>query len=221
MQLTKPQIQQINTFIKNKGVHWYDVRLEIVDHFANAIEKKMQREADFEKILNQVYIKFGDVKFKKLIKEKTKTINFNLQKSAFTYFKEYFKLPKIILTVILFAFLSKIMLLVKNKEVFFQVLDVLLMLAAVVSLIKGLSYVHNKKQLLAMATVNQLFIAINSFAVIFNSINIFTKNIKSVEFYYFRILIFVLFVLFIITVFHVYSKTLKDIQAQHPELKIS
>ena len=223
MELTKNQIQQLHNFIKNKGVIWYDVRLEIVDHFANALEEKLKKKPDFDftQAVNEIYKDFNDVKFKKLIKEKSKIINTNLRQSAFSHFKGFFKLPKIILSILLFVVLSKAMIIIDNKEMFFTTLHVTLMIMAVISFIKGISYVHNKHQLLAMATVNHFFLAINSFAVIFNSINIFTKKIKFIEFYYFKILIYVLFTLLIITVFYVYNKVRKEIQAQYPEIKIT
>ena len=41
MELTKEQLLQIDNYIFVCGIEYYDVRTEIVDHFANILEQKL------------------------------------------------------------------------------------------------------------------------------------------------------------------------------------
>ena len=44
MTLTKAQIQSIDTYLKNSNIQFVDVRMELVDHVANAVLEKMELE---------------------------------------------------------------------------------------------------------------------------------------------------------------------------------
>lgn len=55
MELTKKQIQRINTYLDVKGIKFIDFRIEIFDHILSQIEQKLEIEnTDFETIFYQV-----------------------------------------------------------------------------------------------------------------------------------------------------------------------
>ena len=55
MELTKEQIQRIDTYLDVKGVKFIDFRIEIFDHIISLIEQKLEIEnTDFETIFYQV-----------------------------------------------------------------------------------------------------------------------------------------------------------------------
>lgn len=45
MKLTKENIVFIDNYLQNSGVFYYDVRVEMLDHVATAVEKKMEEES--------------------------------------------------------------------------------------------------------------------------------------------------------------------------------
>jgi hypothetical protein len=45
MKLTKENIVFIDKYLQNSGVFYYDVRVEMLDHVATAVEKKMEEES--------------------------------------------------------------------------------------------------------------------------------------------------------------------------------
>lgn len=47
MELTKEQIQSINNILEEKGVKFWDVRLEMTDHIANSIESELTENENF------------------------------------------------------------------------------------------------------------------------------------------------------------------------------
>ena len=220
MKLTKNQIQQLHTFIKSKGVVWYDVRIEIVDHFANAIKNQLENNKNltFEEALNKVYTNFGDVKFKNLIKAKIKSINTTYYKNIKVTFLSYFKFPKVLIGILLFASLNFSMSYIEDKNTFFLSLNIVLLIMAFVTFIQALNLVHLKHQFLVLENVRHLGLGANIFAVTFNTIGIFAKNIHTVEFYRFRILLFVLFILIISAMNYVSNKTKESVKQQFPEI---
>lgn len=103
MKLTKSQINQLYTFTQKHYVDWYDVQTELVDHLANGIEAHLEEKpnATFEAALNSEFKKFGIMGFNDVVEEKTKALNKHYRKLVWRYFKDFFKLPKIILTLFL------------------------------------------------------------------------------------------------------------------------
>lgn len=44
MRLSKENIQFIDNYLKNSGVSYFDIRMEMLDHVATAVEQKMTVE---------------------------------------------------------------------------------------------------------------------------------------------------------------------------------
>jgi len=115
--LSDIQIDHLYEFTKNHYVEWYDVQTELVDHLANGIENQWKIEPDFsfENALIKEFKKFGVFGFSDLIKEKTKALNKCYRKHVWIYFKEFFRLPKIIITLFSVWMLSLILGMLQNK----------------------------------------------------------------------------------------------------------
>lgn len=60
MELNQKQIEYLFTFVEEKGVKYYDVQHEIVDHLATSIESEMMsnENTSFEHALHIIYSKF-------------------------------------------------------------------------------------------------------------------------------------------------------------------
>lgn len=71
-QLTKDQIQLIDDYLKKNKVKYWDVRMELLDHVASAIEKEVENGRSFDEALKAVHLSFGNKPTsKKLNKENT------------------------------------------------------------------------------------------------------------------------------------------------------
>lgn len=103
--LSPEHISMLHEFCNKKGVRYYEVQLELVDHLANAIEERCSQveQLTFENALQQVYKDFGVTGFRNLIinKEKLaiKAANKQFRKAIYAYFK----LPHLLLSVLLVA----------------------------------------------------------------------------------------------------------------------
>ncbi|PVX45912.1 hypothetical protein C8C85_1721 [Flavobacterium sp. 103] len=103
MKLTAQQIDQLYAFTRRHYVEWYDLQSELVDHLANAIEHESEQNPNrnFEEILNKEFQKFGVFGFMHVVEERQKFLNKKYTRLIWSYYKEFFGLPKIILTVAL------------------------------------------------------------------------------------------------------------------------
>lgn len=61
MKLSTQQLLKIEAFVKQKGVNYVDVQMEVLDHMASAIEHKMteNENLEFETALQQTHASFG------------------------------------------------------------------------------------------------------------------------------------------------------------------
>lgn len=122
MQLTKEQIQSLFTFTKQHFVEWYDLQCELVDHLTNDIEHIWQTEPNlsFEQARDKAFKKFGIFGFSDVIEKKQYQLDKKYWKLTWKHFKDYFKLPKIVLTAFLIALVYSLFNLFENKSMLFN-----------------------------------------------------------------------------------------------------
>ncbi|MGB5498413.1 MAG: hypothetical protein WBM77_05755 [Maribacter sp.] len=99
MKLTQDQIHELFQFTRKHFVEHYDLQTELVDHLANGMEEQMavQPKLTFKEALNLEFNKFGIFGFHEVIKEKTNAMHKRYWKIFFRFYKDYFKLPKVLL----------------------------------------------------------------------------------------------------------------------------
>ncbi|WP_271407026.1 hypothetical protein [Tenacibaculum soleae] len=113
MKLTEQNIDDLYKFTRQHYVEHYDVQTELVDHLANDIELIWveQPKLPFEKARDISFKKFGIFGFMDVVDQKIVHMNKKYLKLILSFVKQWFKLPKIILTfciVVLFYLLQQI-----------------------------------------------------------------------------------------------------------------
>lgn len=105
--LIPEQIQFLDNFFLEKGVIYYDFRLELVDHFASLIEKELENEdnLDFTAAFNFVLGGFRHGGFDILIEEREMEMAVATRRNYVKLLLSWFTLPKVFFSLILFAFL--------------------------------------------------------------------------------------------------------------------
>jgi len=103
MKLSKEQIQALYKFTRQHFVEHYDVQTELVDHLANDIENIWMENPNltFEKARDKAFKKFGVFGFMDVVEKKQTQMTKRYFKILFRFMKEWFSLPKVILTLIL------------------------------------------------------------------------------------------------------------------------
>lgn len=104
MQLTENHIQELYKFTRQHFVEHYDVQTELVDHLANDIEEicKENPKLTFEQARDKSFKKFGVFGFMEVVEEKQKEMNKYYWKIIWRFAKEWFSIPKILITVSVF-----------------------------------------------------------------------------------------------------------------------
>jgi hypothetical protein len=227
MKLTELQIQKLYTFTQKHYVDWYDVQTELVDHLANGIEGHLIQNpnATFESALNSEFKKFGIMGFNDFIKEKTKALNTHYRKLVWTYFINFFKLPKILMTMFLIWAYYQLLILLPNRLWIVAPTAILLLVIPIWKLyqqsqiIRRVKKETNKKWLFDNIAL-QLGGLIHFLQIVlqvgfFNSEGIWSNTSNFI----FSVLI-VLFSLTLYVAIYIVSPELRlDISKQHPEYK--
>jgi hypothetical protein len=106
MMLTEIEIDKLFAFCRKHYIHYYEVQAEIVDHFAGAIERGMEADPllSFEQALENVYTSFGGWKgLQQIQSERKRSVVKQQGKMKLQIFLSYFRLPKLMLTLMLVA----------------------------------------------------------------------------------------------------------------------
>ncbi|RYJ43898.1 hypothetical protein [Flavobacterium beibuense] len=109
--ISDEEVEKLYDFTKKHFVYYYDLQVELVDHLANAIEEKWgeQPQLSFDDVLKAEFKKFGIFGFTGIVEKRQLALQKKYNKILWGYFKEFFKLPKIMLTLALILFLVKAM----------------------------------------------------------------------------------------------------------------
>jgi heme exporter protein D len=101
MELTENQIDELYKFTRKHYVYHYDVQSELVDHLANDIENIWQETPNlsFEQARYKSFKKFGIFGFMDVVEKKQSQMTKKYYKIIFKFAKEWFRLPKIVLTL--------------------------------------------------------------------------------------------------------------------------
>lgn len=102
-ELTTLQIEKLFEFCSKHFVRFYDLQVELVDHLANAIEEKMdkQKNISFESALEEVHKSFGYKGFAGFVEARASALYQQNKKLRWKLFLEYFTFPKIAFTTFL------------------------------------------------------------------------------------------------------------------------
>jgi hypothetical protein len=97
------QINAITAYCENRGVKYYDVQLELVDHIADMIEylQKANPELSFSVALELAGKQFSDDQFKMIVKNKKNQLIDRFKRLWWKEFVSYFTVPKISFTLLL------------------------------------------------------------------------------------------------------------------------
>lgn len=227
MKLTNQQIQQLYTFTRQHFVEHYDVQTELVDHLANDIENILEKEPTlpFEKARDKSFKKFGVFGFMDVVEKRTRALEKKYWKLVWQIFKQFFRIPQIIITIALFVGLYQLFKALPQKATF-SILSIIIFITIIVRFIILKSQKRkrfsktNKKWLLedSIYTLGNLML----FANIFFQISIFqVNNIHSTVLLLITTFLYVVFILIVyITAFVLPSKVERILENQYPEYKL-
>jgi hypothetical protein len=97
------QMQQLYAFTRRHFVEYYDLQAELADHLADAIEARWQEQPvlGFDEALQLEFKKFGIFGFMDVVEKRQAALSKKYNRLLWGYFREFFRLPKIMLTATL------------------------------------------------------------------------------------------------------------------------
>ena len=92
MELTKEQIKFIDHRLEKEGIKYWDIRIEVLDHVVSDVEKRLEKDQEFKKIVNNSFISLGwNGSFDDLNKQGWKNANKGHRKIYYQGFIDFFK----------------------------------------------------------------------------------------------------------------------------------
>ena len=118
MKLSTSQIDQLYIFTRKHYVAYYDLQTELVDHLANAIESQWQQNPtlSFDEVLSKEFKKFGVFGFMDVVEQRQMALGKKYNGIVWQHFKDFFGIPKIVLTVAMTLLLFSIIKVSAYKE---------------------------------------------------------------------------------------------------------
>ena len=145
IKLNKEQLEFISEKISLRGFSYYDVKMEMTDHVASEIEELMAADdLVFEKAMSQIFAKYGKSHFVEIEKKITTALNEKTQKAVRKGFVEFFTIPKLFFTVLLFVVLHYVVSYIFVKPVYLGILAIALIEITIMVYFKR-KYVGSRK----------------------------------------------------------------------------
>ena len=134
MKLTENHIQELYKFTRQHYVYHFDVQTELVDHLANDIEAVLiaQPKLSFEAARDVSFKKFGVFGFMTIVERKQFQMTKKYFRIIFRFAKEWFRLPKIIITLFLVLVLYRMQTLTNAYYMYISICVFVLFLETVV-----------------------------------------------------------------------------------------
>jgi len=109
--LSSEEIDYLFTFVEQREVKYYDVQMELVDHFASAIETQWESnpKLSFDEALRMEHKQFNKYDFNRIIDEKESALKKKYVQLQWKYIGDFFKLPKILITATIFTSLLAVL----------------------------------------------------------------------------------------------------------------
>lgn len=101
--IQQEQVDEIMAFCEAKGVTYYDVQVELVDHIADSIEdlQKSNPALPFSDALYLAGKQFGNEEFAEIVKSKKRSIEKRMSRLIEKEFLSFFTVPRIMITMLL------------------------------------------------------------------------------------------------------------------------
>jgi hypothetical protein len=229
--LTETQIAELYKFTRKHYVYFYDVQSELVDHLANDIESAWVEnpQLSFDNARDKSFKKFGIFGFMDVIEAKQKQMNKRYWKIILCFAKEWFTIPKIIITVSIFFIFFTLLQIQYSEYIFLTTLLILITLE--MRIIYKVRKLHKEKE----AKKDKIFLLESmigdtkngytgfTFVNLFNIIHLTNFNFSALHIYWVLIISIVLTllcILFYVSNYIIPQKADELLQETYPEYKL-
>jgi hypothetical protein len=231
MKLTEKQIDELYKFTREHYVYHYDVQSELVDHLANDIESIWidKPKLSFEDARNFSFKKFGIFGFMDVIEAKQKQMNKRYWKIILRFAKEWFTVPKIVITFSIFLLFFSVLQIQFSEYIFLATILVLISLEMII-VYKARKH-HKEKEkkedkiFLLEAMIGTTKNSFTGFTLVnlFNIVNTTRFDFSALHIYWvllISIILTLLCILFYVSNYVIPQKAEELLQETYPEYKL-
>lgn len=224
MELTKEQLKNLNDYLWSCGIKYYDVRAEIVDHFAFKLEYKLieRPNLDFKKEIIKLHKEFGKNGFKDFLKQQKKAVKKKFYRLTLKHFNTFFRMPKIIISVGFFYALVYLLGLHGNPKEFFSIVNDVFLFIVIQFAIRMKFSAYEDKFLVLSRIENMFWLVYASYFLILEPIRTFrsTLSYENSIYNYLQIGLVVFLLLIYWCSEYVFYQNKKEIQKQYPNILV-
>nr|WP_315154943.1 hypothetical protein [uncultured Flavobacterium sp.] len=220
MKLTAEQIEYVSGYIQSFDIKWYELQVELTDHFVSIMEEIWQKDEKltFHQVKYYAEQRFGKNYFKEVEEERSSILRKEYKRQQWHMVREYLKFPKIIMSFLLAVLVYRGSFYFEDISLYNNILFGILLGASAILLFNRLRYRKIKGQ--RFLSMEMTIVFNNSSIVITQFVLMFVNNSKETlqeKHLYFLPLCFlwVLGVLLIITGKHLTNKIVSDIKKQY------
>jgi hypothetical protein len=232
MKLTTNQIDHLFKFTRTHFVYFYDVQSELVDHLANDIESAWSEnpQLSFDNARDKSFKKFGIFGFMDVIEAKQKQMNKRYWKIILRFAKEWFSIPKIVITGSIFFAFFMLLQIQFSEYIFLATLLILIILE--MRIVYKVRKQHKEK----VVKKDKIFLLESmigdtkngytcfTFVNLFNIIHLTKFNFSALHIYWvlvISIVLTLLCILFYVSNYIIPQKAEELLQETYPEYKLS
>lgn len=216
MKLTAEQIADVNSYMQSFDIKWYELEVEMTDHFMSIIEEVWVKNPQLTFYQTKQYAqnRFGRNEFNEIVKERTKILikeyNRNQRKAVI----DYLKFPKIIMIFLGLIVVHKFSFYFQNTVEYINYLSIIFLILGIIHMVVWLYFRKIR---------DERFLALEMTFRMTNSILIGWYGFLMISKDYFQIqyglliacCLFVLGVLLIVTAYHLTTKVISNIKKQY------
>lgn len=216
MKLTVEQIANVNSYMQSFDIKWYELEVELTDHFVSIIEEIWEKDSELTFYQAKQYAenRFGQNEFKKIEKERTKILVKEYNRSQRKAVVNYLKFPKIIMSFLGLIVVYKFSFYFENTAQYIKSLSIIFLILGIIHMIVWLYF---------RKIGDERFLALEITFRMNNSILIGWYGLLMISKDYFQIQyglliacsLFVLGILLIVTGGHLTNKIIYNIKKQY------
>ena len=232
MKLTETHIQELYTFTRKHFVYHFDVQTELVDHLANDIENIWEEhpKLSFQDAQDKSFKKFGIFGFMDVIEAKQKQMSKRYRKILWRFFKEWFTIPKIVVTISIFFAFFMLLQIQFSEYIFLATLLILIILE--MRIVYKVRKLHKEK----VVKKDKIFLLESligdtkngntgfTFMNLFNIIHLTNFNFSALHMYWvlvISIVLTLLCILFYVSNYVIPQRAEELLEETYPEYKLS
>ena len=232
MELTQTNIKELYKFTRKHFVYHYDVQTELVDHLANDIESIWEEhpKLSFQDAQDKSFKKFGIFGFMDVIEAKQKQMNKRYWKIILRFAKEWFSIPKIVVTISIF--LAFFMLLQIQYSEYILLATLLILIILEMRIVYKVRKLHKEK----VVKKDKIFLLESmigdtkngntglTFMNLFNIIHLTNFNFSALHIYWvlvISIVLTLLCILFYVSNYVIPQRAEELLEETYPEYKLS